>query len=140
MAITIDELNIIIDAESKQATNAVDTLIGRLENLNRVLGIFSKAGGKIGGTFKKVNNSVNTASNGVNTFTTNTDKGAKSTQKFTDKLAGQISKFHTLYGAFKAVALVMGNWFNESNDYIETLNLFNVTMGEGADADRKSVV
>ena len=134
MAITIDELNIIIDAESKQATNAVDTLIGRLENLNRVLGIFSKAGGKIGGTFKKVNNSVNTASNGVNTFTTNTDKGAKSTQKFTDKLAGQISKFHTLYGAFKAVALVMGNWFNESNDYIETLNLFNVTMGEGADA------
>jgi hypothetical protein len=31
----------------------------------------------------------------------------------------------------------MGEWFKESNDYIETLNLFNVTMGEGADAAYK---
>ena len=65
------------------------------------------------------------------------DKGSKSSQKFTDKLAGQISKFHTLYGAFKSAANVMASWFKESNDYIETVNLFNVTMGDAAPAARK---
>ena len=31
----------------------------------------------------------------------------------------------------------MADWFNESNEYIETVNLFNVTMGEAAPAARE---
>ncbi len=77
----------------------------------------------------------------INRVVKSTDKYTKSTKtasnyslKFSDKLAIQIAKFRTLFGAFKSVANTFGNWFKESNSYIETLNLFNITMGDGADA------
>ena len=133
MALTIDQLNIVIDAESKQATAAVDALINRFGRLSNVLNTFNKSGTKVKGNFDKMSTSATKASKGLNTYTQSADKGSKSTQKFSDKLVGQISKFHTLYGAFRMVARTMGNWFNESNDYIETLNLFNVTMGEASE-------
>ena len=132
MALTIDQLNIVIDAESKQATAAVDALINRFGRLSNVLNTFNKSGTKVKGNFDKMSTSATKASKGLNTYTQSADKGSKSTQKFSDKLVSQISKFHTLYGAFRMVARTMGNWFNESNDYIETLNLFNVTMGEAS--------
>ena len=72
-----------------------------------------------------------------NQFASSTNNATKSTQKLIPKLVGMISNFRTLYGAFKSLASMMGGWFNESNDYIETLNLFNVTMGDGADAAYK---
>lgn len=70
-------------------------------------------------------------------YTSSAGKANHSTGKLTTKLVGMISNFRTLYGAFKSVASLMAGWFNESNDYIETLNLFNVTMGDGADAAYK---
>ena len=134
MALTIDQLNIQIEAESKNATAAIDDLISRFEKLNNILNIFTKAGSKTGGAFNKVKTAADSSAKGINNFSTKTDKAGKSTRSFTDKLAQQISKFRTLFGAFKSAAQMMGSWFNESNDYIETLNLFNVTMGEAADS------
>lgn len=64
-------------------------------------------------------------------------KAGGSTKKFTDKLQGTIQKWNTLFGAAKKVTDAFGNWFKESNNYVETLNLFNVTMGDGADAAYK---
>lgn len=132
MALTIDQLNIQIEAESKQATTSIDALIGRLEKLNNTLNTFNRAGSKIGGTFTNVNKTANSAAKGLNNYTANTDKTTKSTEKLTDKLQRKISKWTTLMGAFKNAARLMGDLFNASNDYIETLNLFNVTMGDGA--------
>lgn len=137
MALTIDELNIQIEAESKIATDAIDTLIGRLETLQTKLGILGDAGKKAGDGIKKTGDSAKNAEKGVKGFVIQLANGEKPVQKFTDRLARQISKTRTLYGAFKSVANTMGSWFNESNEYIETLNLFNVTMGDGADAAYK---
>ena len=137
MALTIDELNIQIEAESTKATNAIDTLIGRLETLQTKLGILGDAGKKAGDGIKKTADGAKNAEKGVKGFVVQLANGEKPVQKFTDRLARQISKTRTLYGAFKSVANTMGSWFNESNEYIETLNLFNVTMGDGADAAYK---
>ena len=137
MALTIDELNIQIEAECTTATQALDALIGKLETLKSKLGIVDSAGKKASDGIKKTGDSAKNAEKGLKGFVMQLANGEKPMQKFTDKLAGQISKFRTLYGAFKSVANTMGNWFNESNDYIETLNLFNVTMGDGADAAYK---
>jgi hypothetical protein len=64
-----------------------------------------------------------------------TQKQTRTTfQETTDKMAQQISKWRTLFGVFRAAANTMASWYKESNNYIETLNLFNVTMGEAADA------
>ncbi len=137
MALTIDELNIKIEAESKNATDAIDTLIGRLENLQEKLNGLGGAGKNAGNGLKGTANGAKQASTATEKHSNSTDKAAKSSQKFTDKLAGQISKYRTLIGAFKTAANVMAGWFKESNDYIETVNLFNVTMGNAAPAAKE---
>ena len=134
MALTIEELNIQIAAESSKATSAIDALAQNLKDLQAALGPLVNANIKVSNSFNTTTNNIQKTTNATKKHTRESDKASKSTKKFTDKLVGQISKFHTLYGAFKSAAQMMGSWFNESNEYIETLNLFNVTMGDGADA------
>ena len=133
MALTIDQLNIQIEAECQQATTAIDDLIGRLENLGTKLNGLGSAGKSASNGLK----ATAKAANSTDKYSNSTDKATKSSQKLTDVLQRKISKWTTLTGAFKNAAKIMGNLFNESNEYIETLNLFNVTMGEGAEAARE---
>ena len=133
MALTIDELNIQIEAESSKATSAIDTLIGRLETLRSKLGTLGDASKKASSGIKQTGDSAKSAEKGVKGFVLQLANGEKPVQKFTDKLAQQISKYRTLMGAFRSAASMMAGWFNESNDYIETVNLFNITMGDGAE-------
>jgi hypothetical protein len=133
MALTIDELNIQIEAESTQATTALDALIGRLKTLRNQLNGLGTAGKKAGKGLQETAKGAEKAQKGSKGFVVQLANGEKPMRKFTDRLAQQISKYRTLTGAFKSAAQMMGNWFNESNEYIETLNMFNVTMGEGAD-------
>ena len=134
MALTIDELNIQIEAECNKATGAIDKLIEKLQAVESKLGTLKIANTKASSGLDKTTNSANKAANATDKYNQSTNKATKSSKSFTDALAQKISKFHTLYGAFKSAAQTMGSWFNESNEYIETLNLFNVTMGDGADA------
>jgi predicted translin family RNA/ssDNA-binding protein len=137
MALTIEQLELQIVAEAQKADSAIDAFIGRLERLETKLNGLGNAGKKAGNGLVETSKGATKATTAIDKQGKSYDKTSKSTKKFTDKLATQISKFHTLYGAFKAVARTMGSWFNESNEYIETLNLFNVTMGDGADAAYK---
>ena len=92
------------------------------------------AGKKAGKGLTTTATSATKAATATDKHRNSTDRATKSTKSFTDRLAQQISKYRTLLGAFKSAANVMGSWYNESNEYIETLNLFNVTMGDGAEA------
>lgn len=133
MALTVDELNIQIAADSKNATRALTSLIKKLEKLQ---GTLSNTGGSnitITNSFNKTTNSINKAATATDKYDETAKKTTKTSKTFTDQLAQQISKWRTLFGAFKSVANTMAEWFNESTDYIETLNLFNVTMGAGAE-------
>ena len=137
MALTIEELNIQIEAECTKATTALDVLIGKLKTVQSRLNGLGGAGKNAGKGMEETAKGATKASNAIDKQTNSNNKATKSTQKLTDKLVGQISKFHTLYGAFKSAAQTMGSWFNESNDYIETLNLFEVAMGDGAAAAKE---
>lgn len=137
MALTIEELNIQIEAESNKATDAVDKLIDRLEKVYSKLNVLDVANTKASKGLDKTSNSANKTATATDKYSNSTNKASKSTKSFTDKLTQQISKYHTLMGAFKSAAQMMAGLFNESNEYIETLNLFNVTMGEGSDAAYK---
>jgi hypothetical protein len=134
MALTIDQLQIQIEAESTKATSAIDTLIGRLEGLHGKLSVLGSAGKSAGNGLTATANGANKAAAATEKQAKSTDKAGQSTKKFTDRLAQQISKTRTLVGAFKTLANSFANAFTESNDYIETLNLFNVTMGDAAPA------
>lgn len=137
MALTIDELNIQIEAESKQATSAVDGLIDRLEKLKNTLNSFGSAANKMSSAMEKTSSSADSAATGINNYDSKAQKAEKTTQSLTDKLAATIKKWNTLFGAVKKVTNTLSEWFKESNNYVETLNLFNVTMGDGADAAHK---
>ena len=134
MALTIEELNIQIVAESTNAMTAIDALIGRLESLQSKLNVLGSAGKSAGKGLQETAKGATKANTATNKYSKTTNNASKSTKSFTDKLAQNISKFRTLYGAFRSAANVMSSWFKESNDYIETLNLFEVAMGSNAES------
>ena len=137
MALTIDELNIQIAADSSKASRALTSLIKKLEKLKGTLTGTNTSNITISNSFNKVTTTANKATTATNKYDSATKKTSKNTKSFSDNLAQQISKWRTLIGVFKSAANTMSAWFKESNDYIETLNLFNVTMGDSAEAARK---
>lgn len=137
MALTIDELNIQIAADSKNATRALNSLIKKLQKLNDTLSGSNVSNITITNSFNKTTQAINKTTAATNKHDAANKKSTKSTKSFTDKLAQNISKWRTLYSVFQNAANTMAEWFKSSNDYVETLNLFNVTMGDGAEAARK---
>ena len=134
MALSIDELNIQITSDSSKATRALTSLIKKLEKLKSTLDGTSTSGITITNSFNQTTEAAQKTEKAVNKYDNANKKSSQSTQKLSDKLAKNISKWRTLFGVFQNAADTMGGWFKESNDYIETLNLFNVTMGDAADS------
>ena len=60
--------------------------------------------------------------------------GSSGTKKLTSCFSLFTSKVRGATAAFRNVSNTLGSWFKESNDYVETLNLFNVAMGDCAEA------
>ena len=132
MALTIDELNIQIEADCKKAVSAIDELAESLNKLKASLDGVTKKNAKVKQAMTNVSTEATKAKTTMDKYESSTKKSTQSSKKFTDQLAQSISKWRTLTGAFKQLANTMASWYKESNDYIETLNLFNVTMGKGS--------
>lgn len=137
MALTIDQLQIQIEAESTQATQALDILISKLKTLQSRLNSVGTNGKNAGKGLQETAKGAEQAAKATEKQNKVTDKAAKSSKNWTDKLAQQITKTRTLYGAFKNAANIMAGFFKESNDYIETLNLFEVAMGDSAESAKQ---
>lgn len=60
--------------------------------------------------------------------------GSSGTKKLTSCFSSFTSKVRSATAAFRIASNTLGSWFKESNDYVEALNLFNVAMGDCADA------
>lgn len=63
--------------------------------------------------------------------------GSSGTRKLSDSFLSASLKARVATRAFRTAAETLGSWFKESNDYVEALNLFNVAMGDCADAALK---
>ena len=137
MAVTIDQLNIELTADSKAASSAIEQLAKNLETLKAALSPIANINLKVSNSFNNTTKNVNRASAATDKYKNSADKTTKSTQSLAQRMAQKISTTRTLVSVFQNLANTLGDWFNESNEYIETLNLFNVTMGEGAEEARK---
>ena len=210
MAVTIDQLNIELTADSKTASSAIDQLAKDLEHLKTALSPLANINVKVSNSFKSIANSAksaaknssemkstfdtlsdsikkqseelsqlknkyasyvlqnNTASAGAKNTATkikelsadlnsnkakleqarlaadqltisnqNLGNSANNTSKsfgsFAQRLAQKISTTRTLVSVFQNLANRMADCFEESNNYIETVNLFRVTMGDAAE-------
>ncbi len=119
MALTIDELNIKIATESTEAINGLDKLLRVLEKLNKAV--------------TPAANRMEQASKKIEKIGTSANKSSKSYGSLLAKVTQSIPQWRTLMSVFQNAANTMADWFTASNDYIETLNLFNVTMGEASE-------
>lgn len=137
MALTIDQLNIELTADSKSASSAIEELANTLERLKTALAPIANVNLKVSNSFNSTTKNINKTSSAMNTYKKAADKASKSSKTLAERLAQKISTTRTLVSVFQNAANTMADWFNESNEYIETANLFNVTMGEGAKEARE---
>lgn len=137
MAITVDQLNIELTANSQTASTAIEQLAKSLERLQTILSGVSSSNKAVSTSFNGTATNANAAAKSMNNYNTASKSATKTTQALTQRLAQKISTTMILVSVFRSAARAMGEWLKESNDYIESVNLFNVTMGEGADAARR---
>lgn len=105
MSVTIENLEIQIEANSKNAASGVDALSASLSRLR-------------------------SASSGAISTNSKLSKSLSQLGKNFTKSTARIARM--FFGAHRLVSFA-ADAFNESNEYIESLNLFRVTMGEAAD-------
>lgn len=132
MALTIDQLNIELTANSQKASSAIDQLISTMERLKTSLGPLANVNVKVNNSFNNQAKNVNKATNAMQNYANKANQAGKSSQSLAQKLAQKISTTRTLVSVFQNAANTMADWFNESNEYIETVNLFRVTMGDAS--------
>ena len=130
---TIDQLNIELTADCKSASSAIEQLTKDFERLKAAMGPLANVNVKVSNSFNNTTKNINKTSSAVNSYKNSADKAVKSTQSLAQKFAQKISTTRTLVSVFQNLANTFADWFNESNEYIETVNLFRVTMGDAAD-------
>lgn len=110
---------------------AFSNAIQRLTQVVTPLGIQMDA---IARGFNTLPGSIKKATRATNSVNTANSKAALSFKKLTNSLASTVSKFYTLYNAMRSIINIFAEAFKKSNEYIESLNLFRVSMGEASDA------
>lgn len=113
----IDTLQIEIEASSDEATKKIRSLTSALKSLKKQLEMPNTAG--VAADLKKVSSGAETIE--------------KSLKSAGSGAGGAALKFGVLYATLKRVGNTMAGWIQESNDYVENLNLFTVAMGDAAE-------
>lgn len=133
MALTIDELNIQIAADSKNATRAINNLAKAFERLNRAAKPILNTNTQIAVSFNKASSAAEKNARSVKKSGDSAKKSATSFAQLKKNLLMNILTARTFAGVLMGAANTMADMWNESNEYIETLNLFKVTMGDASD-------
>ena len=133
MALTIDELNIQIAADSKNATRAINNLAKAFERLNTAAKPILNTNSQISVSFNKASAAAEKNANSVKKSGDSAKKASTSFAQLKKNLLMNILTARTFAGVLMGAANTMADMWNKSNEYIETLNLFRVTMGDASD-------
>lgn len=115
----VESLELQITGDARSAEQSINSLIGTLDKLKK-----ATAGGCGLGSVVSGMKQVGSASSGVSSANT------KSAASFA-KLGTNITYAAI---ALRKVGSTLASWINESNEYIENVNLFSVSMGEYTEA------
>ena len=125
---TIESLQLSITANSKKAVSGIEALTQSLEKLKSAtsgglgLSAVSEQLNQIGGSSKNASSALNSLGNSSN----------KTSGSFTDLF----NKGRLVINILSKVGKTIWKTIEASSDYTETLNLFNVAMGEYASSAR----
>ena len=126
-------LNNILDISKKLDEKEIATFTKKINKLTLALSPLANQLVKISSSFAL----LPTNSSKVNTALNKTKNSIKNVQSsLSDKVLSNLSsglRFGVLVAGIKGVTSTIGNFVNSSNEYIENMNLFKVSMGEMAD-------
>lgn len=105
---------------------AIDRLVVILEPLAKQMESVSRG-------FSLLPNRMQAAIKATNRTSSSVKNASGSFNQFTNSITRTITKMTVLTFAFRRVWTAMAGAFNESNEYIENLNLFTITMGDATD-------
>lgn len=133
MTVPINQLkkleSVIPTLSSPQATQMADNLTKIAYAIEK----FSASAG-VGAQMKDAAKGMNALAKSTKSFETATQKANGAHKGTISTLASYVNKYRRLYLVIDEVVDVCADLFDESNEYIESLNLFKVTMGDASDA------
>lgn len=130
---TVNALKRIPEITEALKPEVIEAFADKIRQLTAVMAPLADQMDKIARGFSVLPRSIQKAINVTNKATSANKKYHSSFNGITTSLARTAAKFMTLYYAANRVADVFADWFNESNSYIESLNLFKVSLGDTAD-------
>lgn len=92
---------------------------------------------KVSRGFASLPSYINRATQATNKYAESNQKAASHTGLFGGGLKSLVARVAGTVYALKRVGSVLGGFMSKSNDYVENLNLFTVTMGDAADESLK---
>ena len=130
----------IVSAVKKipEITNSLDpetisAFASRIQELTRVMTPLGVQMDSIARGFNALPNAVRRTIRAFDRASTSTRNTSKAQLSLAKQLSQTAKRFRNLWHAVQKVADVFSLAFGESNKYIESLNLFRVTMGDAAD-------
>lgn len=113
--------------ELAQTLNSIDwaTFTAQIQQLSAALSPLASQVEQVGEAFSELPHNIEETSDALN----NMENSSSKASSVLDTLR---SKWVKTVRVVSTAANVIGRWVNESNDYIENLNLFTVSMGEYA--------
>ena len=92
---------------------------------------------KVSRGFASLPSYINRATQATNNYAASNQKASSTTGLFGGGLKSLAARVAGTVYALKRVGSVLGGFMSKSNDYVENLNLFTVTMGDAADESLK---
>lgn len=121
MAVTIENLEIQIEAKASGTTDGISALTRALEDLRAAVNALTPQLSQASTTLR-------------NMGTRNVPQASRSFNGLGKSFTKGLAKMTAFTLGLNRLTDIFADAFNESNEYIESLNLFRVTMGESADS------
>jgi hypothetical protein len=129
----INSLKKIPDITASLDTTTLQNFGGVIQQLTSIMQPLATEMDAVARGFTALPNSIKIALKATQQQTTANKQLDSSFGTMRKNLIRNIRSFWTLYFTMRRVAGAFGGWLNKSNEYIESLNLFKVTMGDTAD-------
>lgn len=129
----INSLKKIPEVTAALDTATLDAFASKMQRLSDIMSPLAMRMDAVARGFNALPRSILRAINATNNQTKANNRLNKSYGGLFTNLSRTAARFWTLYYTVTRVTDKLGEWFNESNEYIESLNLFKVSLGDAAD-------
>lgn len=129
---TLNSLSNISKTISKLDQADLGKFSGQMNQISNAMAPLAQNGNQLSDVFNKMPSAVASASKSLDTYNSKS-RGAKvHTGGLFSAISSLVSGARGIHSTFASLILTFGFFYNESAEYIEQLNLFNVAMGSAA--------